>query len=67
MKKRLGTFCDDYFTAPKLYVVEREEELKARYSHLQLRDTSELRLDQLCLVREPETDTSAIGATATYP
>ena len=67
MKERLGTFCDDYFTAPELYEIEQEEELKARYTDLQLRDTSELRLDQLCLVQEPGSETPAMGATATYP
>jgi len=48
MKDRLMTFCDDYFQAPEMYTVEDEGRFTERYSHLQLRDTSELRLDHLC-------------------
>ena len=51
MKQRLQTFCGDYYTAPDMYRIEDEASLIERYSHLQLRDTSELRLDKLC----PET------------
>ena len=49
MEVRLKDFCPDYFEAPELYRIENEDELKARYSHLELRDTTELRLDRLCL------------------
>lgn len=48
MKERLEEFCPDYFTAPDLWRIEGEDALKDRYAHLQLRDTSELRLDRLC-------------------
>ncbi len=48
MKERLMTFCSDYYTAPERYTIEDEDPLKARYQHLQLRDSSDLRLDQLC-------------------
>ena len=50
MKERLETFCPDYRTAPELYGMDlaAEDELQRRYGHLQLRDSSELRLDQLC-------------------
>jgi len=48
MKARLETFCPDYEKAPEKYVIENEDMLKQRYAHLQLRDTSELRLDHLC-------------------
>jgi hypothetical protein len=48
MKERLLTFCPDYYLAPERYVIEGEEQLKTRYEHLQLRDTSDLRLDHLC-------------------
>ena len=50
MKQRLLGFCSDYFIAPERYRIaqERERELGQRYAHLQLRDTSELRLDTLC-------------------
>ena len=48
MKSRLLTFCDDYRTAPDLFKVHDEQTLKNRYRNLQLRDTSELRLDRLC-------------------
>ena len=48
MHERLQTFCGDYFTAPDMYTVQEENLLQQRYGHLQLRDTSQLRLDQLC-------------------
>ena len=48
MKTRLLTFCDDYQSDPQSYEVHDEEILKYRYRNLQLRDTSELRLDRLC-------------------
>ncbi len=48
MKERLLTFCPDYYMAPERYVIEGEEHLKTRYGHLQLRDTTDLRLDHLC-------------------
>jgi hypothetical protein len=49
MKTRLLTFCDDYRSSPQMYVVHNEEALKYRYRNLQLRETSELRLDSLCM------------------
>jgi hypothetical protein len=48
MKSRLLTFCEQYRQAPELWSIENEEELKQRYENLQLRDTSELRLSNLC-------------------
>ncbi len=48
MKERLSGFCDDYRKNPGLYQIDEEELLIARYEHLQLRETSELRLDFLC-------------------
>jgi hypothetical protein len=48
MKSRLMTFCEDYRGSPRSYVVHDEEDLKYRYRDLQLRDSSELRLDNLC-------------------
>jgi len=51
MKARLETFCPDFFKEPEKYVIRNEESLKQRYASLQLRDTSELRLDHLC--RQP--------------
>ena len=48
MKTRLLTFCDSYQANPELYAVHNEQALKYRYRNLQLRDTSELRLNQLC-------------------
>lgn len=49
MKARLLTLCDDYLSFPELFIVHDEEKLQARYRHLQLRDTSELRLSNLCV------------------
>ncbi|MGB5488048.1 MAG: hypothetical protein WBN06_11705 [Lysobacterales bacterium] len=48
MKNRFLTFCDSYHANPELYEVHDEEALKNRYRYLQLRETSELRLSQLC-------------------
>ena len=48
MHEALVAMCPQYWDQPELHQVPDEELLKARYSHLQLRDTSELRLDVLC-------------------
>ena len=48
MKERLLTFCPDYFQAPELYEIQNEDLLKERYEDLQLRDTTDLRLNNLC-------------------
>ncbi len=48
MKERFLTYCDDYRADPGLWVVHDEEALKHRYRNLQLRDSSELRLEKLC-------------------
>ena len=54
MKARFLTFCEDYDSAPHLWVVRDEEGLKNRYHHLQLRDTSDLRLDRLCVSKQAD-------------
>jgi hypothetical protein len=65
MKTRLLTFCDDYRSAPQLFEVHDEEALKDRYRNLQLRDTSELRLENLCIEDKDSivvtTESSAVG------
>ena len=43
--------CPMYWERPDLYTIVDEDALKERYAHLQLRDTSELRLDSLCPVQ----------------
>lgn len=48
MKERFGDFCQDYEQAPERYDIEDEDWLKERYANIQLRDTSELRLSNLC-------------------
>jgi hypothetical protein len=60
MKTRLLTFCDDFHAEPQSYVVHDEEALKIRYRNLQLRDTSELRLDNLCR-SDQDADASMTG------
>jgi hypothetical protein len=62
MKTRLLSFCDSYHENPELFVVHDEEALKYRYRNLQLRDTSELRLDQLCTEDQDSNLTSATHA-----
>jgi len=49
MKTRLLSFCDDYRLAPQSFRVHDEERLQHRYQNLQLRDTAELRLENLCV------------------
>ena len=46
MKTRFLSFCDSYYEHPELFQVRDEDALKYRYRNLQLRETSELRLDQ---------------------
>lgn len=48
MQQRLLGFCDDYRSRPDMYRVENEAQLAARYAHLELRETRELRLPNLC-------------------
>lgn len=48
MKERLLGFCNDYRHSPGDYTIVGETSLAERYDQLQLRDTSELRLDSLC-------------------
>ena len=43
--------CPKYWERPDLYTIVNEDELKAKYADLQLRDSSELRLDSLCPVQ----------------
>jgi len=48
MRKRLAGLCSQYWERPSLYSIENEDIYRLSYAHLQLRDTSELRLDTLC-------------------
>jgi hypothetical protein len=51
MHETFVSMCPQYWQRPDLYTVANEEALKEKYAHLQLRDTSELRLDSLCPVQ----------------
>jgi hypothetical protein len=53
MRHRLEGFCDDYRADPEAWTLHDEQVLRERYADLQLRDTSELRLDHLCRVDDP--------------
>lgn len=59
MKSRLTTFCDDYRVQPEMYDIAEETSLQAKYAHLELRSTSELRLPALC-------DQSASGELSSH-
>lgn len=48
MKDRLLTFCNEYARQPAMYHIAGEQTLAERYRKLQLRDTAELRLSNLC-------------------
>jgi len=54
IKARLLTLCDDYYSDPELFEIHDEEALQERYSHLQLRETSELRMGNLCVDEQNE-------------
>ena len=60
MKNRLLSFCDDYHENPDLWILHDEETLKYRYRDLQLRETSELRLDTLCTENPYTKQTSSV-------
>lgn len=62
MKERLEAFCPDYFDEPELYKINDEDTLKERYRDLQLRETSELRLNNLC---QPDSPSSPAGSSVT--
>ena len=64
MEERFRGFCDDFSLAPGRYEVRGEAALKKRYAHLQLRETSELRLTNLCIESTDDIATESIEA---YP
>jgi hypothetical protein len=51
MHQTFVNMCPQYWERPDLYTIVNEEALQAKYAHLELRDTSELRLDSLCPVQ----------------
>lgn len=62
MRQRLLGYCDEYRKSPSDYTVTDESALEERYRHLQLRETSELRLGNLCppdVGRPPATEVAA--------
>jgi len=65
MKQRLLGFCEEYEQLPAIYDIENESPLSMRYQHLQLRDTSELRLSNLCA--PPVSSTSSIITASSRP
>ena len=67
MRARLISLCPAYWENPELYTVHDEEILLVRYSHLGLRDTSDLRLDHLCPLEAPQEGESALAAGETPP
>jgi len=60
VKNRLLEYCDEFSQAPLRYAVRNESELLQRYRHLELRDTSELRLPNLCQQTTFETGRTGI-------
>lgn len=51
MHRRFLDFCPRYWERPRLYAIEDEAPLRAKYQDLELRNTRELRLDSLCPVQ----------------
>lgn len=51
MQARLLRYCDQYHADPAAWTIApaRDAELQARYAHLQLRDTRDMRLPNLCV------------------
>jgi len=62
--RKLVSMCRLYWERPELYSIVDEAPLKARYAHLQLHNTSELRLDSLCPVQVYLESQAAAVATA---
>jgi hypothetical protein len=54
MRRKLIDLCPQYWEEPTLYTLENEEELKARYAHLGLRESWHIRLDYLCPSLAPD-------------
>lgn len=54
MKERLLELCDGYLQPGNYYRIQDEDVLKKRYKDLQLKDTSELRLNNLCVDAPPD-------------
>lgn len=69
MRDRLLGFCPDWLQSPDRYRIDQEEPLAGRYGHLQLRDTSELRLGNLCPSSGPGQDptTAPVAGAAAQP
>jgi hypothetical protein len=61
MMNRLVRYCPQYWSDPQSYVVENDDELRACYGHLGLRDNSQMRLDALCPIYAAEVDEAAIS------
>ena len=64
MHERFVSLCPLYWENPELYTIEDEAPLQERYSHLELRDTRELRLDSLCPAQKLLTEKSLPDAPA---
>jgi len=60
IRKRLVNLCPQYWENPALYTIQNEDDLKARYAHLGMRDTRFLRLDALCLATAPQEGESSL-------
>jgi hypothetical protein len=63
MKARLETFCDDYSQQPAMYDIAQEQFLAKRYDKIQLRDTSELRLPNLCVSSDNSNSSSMVSSS----
>ncbi len=48
VRKRIIRFCDSFWVEPGLYRIANEDELIARYPHIGLVDTHDMRVDVLC-------------------
>jgi hypothetical protein len=63
MKDRFLNYCDDYAKQPAMYRISSEHLLVERYRNIQLRDTSELRLSNLCKPR-PATEPAVVTVSS---
>jgi hypothetical protein len=62
MRQRLLGYCDDYGESPTDYSIAGETSLADRYGHLQLRDTTELQLGNLCSAEGPGVVATEVAA-----
>jgi hypothetical protein len=63
MRKKMVNLCPQYWESPASYTIANEEALIARYAHLGLHDSQQMRLDSLCPAQALRNGESLMAAT----